>query len=144
MMCWWKTIERWKQNSAFKTAFKLLNTLFLVIKKCTGFTTDVIWMNRKVCSFTSEPTQSNSRRVSSLKDSSVLLTIEWWTSQKWNPSNRQHTACGEDGKYISKHKSPTALSWFASVTLHFLSYTQKLWLNRSHVINNVVKDVINT
>ena len=41
----------------------------------------------KVCSVTSEPTQSSSRRVSSLKDSSVLLTTKWWTSQKWSPSN---------------------------------------------------------
>ena len=31
----------------------------------------------KVCSVTSEPTQSSSRRISSLKDSLVLLTTEW-------------------------------------------------------------------
>ena len=61
-------------------------------------------VEHKVCSVTSEPTQSSSRRVSSLKDSSVLLTTKWWTSQKWSPSNRWHTACGEDGKYISEHK----------------------------------------
>ena len=52
-------------------------TLFLAIKKYTGFTTDAIWMNTKVCSVTSEPTQSGNRRASSLKDSSVLLTTEW-------------------------------------------------------------------
>ena len=34
-------------------------------------------VEHKVCSVTSEPTQSSSRRVSSLKDSSVLLTTEW-------------------------------------------------------------------
>ena len=39
-------------------------------------------VNTKVCSVTSEPTQSSSRRVSSLKDSSVLLTTEWWTFVK--------------------------------------------------------------
>ena len=33
----------------------------------------------KVCSVTSEPTPSSSTRVSSLKDSSVLLTTEWCT-----------------------------------------------------------------
>ena len=66
---------------------KKKKTLFLAIKKCTGFTTDAIWVNTEVCSVTSEPTHSSSRRVSSLKDSSVLLTIEWWTSQKWSPSN---------------------------------------------------------
>ena len=56
---------------------RLLKTLFLAIKKCTGFITDVIWMNTKVCSATSEPTQSSSRCVSSSKDSSVLLTTKW-------------------------------------------------------------------
>ena len=34
-------------------------------------------VEHKVCGVTSEPTQSSSRRVSSLKDSSVLLTTEW-------------------------------------------------------------------
>ena len=49
-------------------------TLFLAIKKCTSSTTDVIWVNSKVCSVASEPTQSSSRRVSALKNSSVVLT----------------------------------------------------------------------
>ena len=40
---------------------------------CTGFTTDVAWVNRKVYSITREPNQSSSRRVSSFKDSSALL-----------------------------------------------------------------------
>ena len=40
-------------------------------------TTDVIWVKSKVCSVTSEPTQSSSKRVSSLQDSSVLLSSEW-------------------------------------------------------------------
>ena len=31
----------------------------------------------KMCTVTSEPTQSSSRRVSSFKDLSVLLTTEW-------------------------------------------------------------------
>ena len=43
---------------------RLLETLFLATKKSTGFTTE------------NQPTQSSSRRVSSLKDSSVLLTTE--------------------------------------------------------------------
>ena len=34
-------------------------------------------VEHKVWSVTSEPTQSSSRHVSSLKDSSVLLTTEW-------------------------------------------------------------------
>ena len=34
-------------------------------------------VEHKVCSVTREPTQSSSRRLSSLKDSSVLLTPEW-------------------------------------------------------------------
>ena len=42
---------------------------------CTGFTTDVIWVDTKVYSVTSEPTQNSSRRVSSFKDSSALLNI---------------------------------------------------------------------
>ena len=66
----------------------LLKTLFVAINKCTGFTTDVIWVRTKVCSVISEPTQSSSRRTLPLKDSSVLLTAEWWTSQKGSPSNR--------------------------------------------------------
>ena len=40
---------------------------------CTGFTTDVAWVNRKVYSITREPNQSRSRHVSSFKDSSALL-----------------------------------------------------------------------
>ena len=55
---------------------RLLETLFIAIK-CTGFTTVVIQVNTKVCSITSESTQSSSTCVSSLKDSSVLLTTEW-------------------------------------------------------------------
>ena len=31
-------------------------------------------------------------------------TSDCWTSQKWSPSNRQHTACGESRKYIQKLK----------------------------------------
>ena len=50
----------------------LLKTLFLTIKKCTGFATDVMRVNTKVCSVTSKPTQGSSRCVSSLEDSSVL------------------------------------------------------------------------
>ena len=64
-----KYTEQWKQSSAFK---QLLETLFLTIKKCTGFTIDVIWVNTKMCSVTSIPTQSSSRHISSLKDSFVL------------------------------------------------------------------------
>ena len=55
---------------------QLFETLFLAIKKRTGFTR-CYTVEHKVCSVTSEPTQSSSRRVSSLKDSSVLLTTEW-------------------------------------------------------------------
>ena len=43
-------------------------------------------VEHKVCSAPSKPTQSSSRRVS------------------LSPSNHQHTACGEDRKYISEHK----------------------------------------
>ena len=42
---------------------------------CTGFTVDFIWMNTKVYSVTSEPSQSSSRRASSFKYSSALLNI---------------------------------------------------------------------
>ena len=88
----WKYISEHKQNAhndrnRVQPLKRVLETLFLAINKCTGSTTDVIWVNTKVCSVTSEPTQSSSRRVSSLKDSSMLLTIEWWTSQKWSSSN---------------------------------------------------------
>ena len=34
----------------------LLKTLFLTIKKCTSFTTDVIWVNTRVCCVTSDLT----------------------------------------------------------------------------------------
>ena len=59
-----------KQSSAFK---RPLETPLLAIKMCTGFTTDVIWVNTKVYSATSKPTQTSSRRLSSFKDSSALL-----------------------------------------------------------------------
>ena len=66
--------QRWKQSSDFKW---LLETLLLATKMYTNFTADVIWVNAEVCSVTSKPTQSSSRRVSSFKDSPVLLTTEW-------------------------------------------------------------------
>ena len=47
--------------------------LHLAIKMCTGFTTDVVWVNTKVYSVTNEPTQSSSGAVSSFTDSSALL-----------------------------------------------------------------------
>ena len=37
-----KCTKRWKQSSAIKL---LLETLFLAIKMCTDFPTDVIWIN---------------------------------------------------------------------------------------------------
>ena len=49
--------------------------LLLAIKMCAGFTTNVIWINTKVYNVTSEPSHNSSRRVSSFKDSSVLLNI---------------------------------------------------------------------
>ena len=55
-----KYTKRWKQNSAIKL---LLETLLFAIKMCTGFTIDVLWMNTKLCSVTSEPTQISSKRV---------------------------------------------------------------------------------
>ena len=59
-----------KRISAFK---QLLETLVVDIKICNVFTTDVIWVNTKVYSVTSKPTQTGSRRVSYFKDSSALL-----------------------------------------------------------------------
>ena len=52
--------KRWKQNSAIKL---LLVTLLFAIKMCTGFTINVLWMNTKLCSVTSEPIQISSKRV---------------------------------------------------------------------------------
>ena len=43
------------------------------IRMCTGFTKDVVQVNTKVYSVTREPNHSSSRRVSSFKNSSVLL-----------------------------------------------------------------------
>ena len=63
-------METWKQSSTFK---RLIETLLLAIKMCSGFTTYVIWMNTRFYSVTSEITQSSRRRVSSFKDLSALL-----------------------------------------------------------------------
>ena len=41
-----------QQDSVIKP---LLEALLLVVKICTGFITDLIWMSTKVCSVTSEP-----------------------------------------------------------------------------------------
>ena len=49
------------------------------------FTKDVKLVNTKVSSFTSEPTQNSSRRVSSFKDSSALLNIWVVNFTKVNP-----------------------------------------------------------
>ena len=64
-----KCTKRWKQSSAIK---QLLETLFLAIKMCTDFTTDVL-NEHNVSSAPSEPSQGSSRNVSSFKDSSALL-----------------------------------------------------------------------
>ena len=69
----WLVTKRWKQSSPFK---QLSETPFLIIKMCTGFSTDVIWVNTKFCSVTSEPTHSSSRCVSSFKDSLALRGME--------------------------------------------------------------------
>ena len=44
-----KCTSRWKQSSAFK---QLLETVLLAVKVRTGFTTDFVWVNIKVCSVT--------------------------------------------------------------------------------------------
>ena len=61
-----------EQSSAYK---RFLRTLPLAIRIYTGFITDVVRINTKVGSVTSEPAQSSSssRRVLSFNDSSVLL-----------------------------------------------------------------------
>ena len=59
-----------QEKSVFKQFFE---TLLRAMKMSTGFTTDIIWVDTKVYSVTSEPTQSSSKRVSSFKDSSALL-----------------------------------------------------------------------
>ena len=61
---------------------RLLETLFLAIKMCTGFTRYVIWVNTKMYSVTSEPTQSSSRRVCPLSTHQRYLATERSTSQK--------------------------------------------------------------
>ena len=58
----------------------LETTLLLVIKTCAGSTTDWIWVNKKVCSVTSEPSQSSSRRVSSFRTHQRYWSSDWWIS----------------------------------------------------------------
>ena len=56
---------------------------------CTGFfTTDNIRMSKKVCSISSELSQSSIRPVSSKKDSSTLSILE---SQEYVSKNNQNT-----------------------------------------------------
>ena len=59
-----------QEKSVFKRFFE---TLLRAMKMSTGFTADIIWVDTKVYSVTSEPTQSSSKRVSSFQDSSALL-----------------------------------------------------------------------
>ena len=61
-----KCTKQWKQSSAIK---QLLETLFLTITICNGFTRQYMY-EHIVCSVTSKPSQSSSRHVSSFKDSS--------------------------------------------------------------------------
>ena len=66
---WWKLkiyirtqpkwLKQWKQGSVNK---QVLEILFLITKMCTGFATDVIWMNTKVSKATSKPFQSSSKK----------------------------------------------------------------------------------
>ena len=52
-----KDTKRWKQSTAIK---QVLETLFLAIKMCTDFPTDVILDEHNMCSVTSEPSQNSS------------------------------------------------------------------------------------
>ena len=80
-----KCTRRWKQSSVIK---QLLEAMFLAIKMCTGFITDVIWMKimcvvcqwMKTMCVNGESYQSSSRRALSFKDSSALLNI--WEMKK--------------------------------------------------------------
>ena len=47
---------------------QLLATLLLAINMCTGFTAEVTWMNTKLRSVISKPTQRGSRCVSSFNN----------------------------------------------------------------------------
>ena len=62
-----------------------------------------ILVNTNVYSVTSETTQS-SRAVADalrpLRTHQCYGTTEWWTSQKWRPSNSYQTACGGWRVYI--------------------------------------------
>ena len=70
---------------------RFLETLFLAIKKCTGFTTDA-----------SQPTQSSSRRVSSLKDTSdsSATTLSWFTSVTEHFCALLYNICGEASELL--------------------------------------------
>ena len=59
---------------------------------CTGFATDFIWVNTKVYSVTSEPTQNSGRHLSSFKDSSAPL-IKWWLNFTWVKSFKSLAHC---------------------------------------------------
>ena len=72
--------------------------IYIYIYICTH-----ILVNTNVYSVTSDKTQS-SRAVAdafrSLRTHQCYWTTQWWTSQKWSPSNPYHTACGEWRVYI--------------------------------------------
>ena len=102
-----KCIKRWKQSSAIK---QRLEALLLAIKMCTGFTTDVIWMNTNVCSVTKKPFQGSSRCVSFYKDSSALLN-------KHNSS--APLRCWVALISAGRNASVTSLRRFASDLAHF-------------------------
>ena len=73
---------------------------------CTGFfTTDDIWMCKKVCSVSSELSQSSIRRVSSKKDSSTLSILE---SQEYVSKNNQN-ALNNDVPYVYLRLSALAV-----------------------------------
>ena len=97
--------------------------LYLVIKMCTGiFTTDDIWMSKKVCSVSSELSQSSIRRVSSKKDSSTLSILE---SQEYVSKNNQN-ALSNDVPYV--HFRLSALAVLAIRRTSYLKAEMRLQL----------------
>ena len=96
---WWIQISAIKQFS---------ETSLLVVKMCAGFTTDVIWVNTKVCSGTIEPPWAVADTLCALRTHQCYWTSEIWMNlaKLWKPEKyiTKQPKCTNPWKQISAIK----------------------------------------
>ena len=80
----WKYTKRWKQSSDIK---QLVKNPFIIIKMCSEFPTDIIWMNIMCAAPLANHLRAVADAFRPLRTYQRYWTIERQTSQQLSPSN---------------------------------------------------------